>query len=141
LSDAPVPEKKIDEAVLQEILKETEEIDLSAIGGESDLDSLMRNILSEVRARRVYWDVTSHAFILQRPLGDDSKLLEQVTATQRAVVNVEESKKVLSTLEERRRKKRLHTNILEATRLANISNKLTQSKKDAGNPTCIAVRS
>jgi len=50
LSDTPVPEKKIDEAVLQEILKETEEIDLSAIGGESDLDSLMRNILSEVSA-------------------------------------------------------------------------------------------
>ncbi len=49
LSDTPVPEKRIDEAVLQEILKETEEIDLSAIGGESDLDSLMRNILSEVR--------------------------------------------------------------------------------------------
>lgn len=81
----------------------------------------------------------SDTFIPQRPLSDDSKLLEQVTATQREVVNVEESKKVLSTLEERRRKKRLHTNILEATRLANISNKLTQSKKESGNPTCIAV--
>ena len=63
LSDTPVPEKKIDEAVLQEILKETEEIDLSAIGGESDLDSLMRNILSEVSAATSVPTHTTHASV------------------------------------------------------------------------------
>lgn len=71
----------------------------------------------------------------------DKQLMDKVREYENRVMDVEDSKRLLRTLEERRRRRELNSSILQTTRLDKIAHQLTspQFKKTSGAPTCIAA--
>ena len=71
----------------------------------------------------------------------DPHLMAKVKEYEKSVMDVEDSKRLLRTLEERRRRHELNSSILQTTRLEKIAHQLAspQFKKSSGAPTSIAV--
>jgi hypothetical protein len=69
-------------------------------------------------------------------------LFAQISAKEKQLINVDESKKLLEHLEQKRRKRKLQSNILDFMYLDIISKKILspQMKQEAGIPCSIAVR-
>lgn len=82
-------------------------------------------------------------FLFQKRISLDQSndLFAQISAQEKQLMNVEESKKLLEHLEQKRRKQKLQSNILDITCLEAISKKISalQMKKEAGIPCSIAV--
>lgn len=71
----------------------------------------------------------------------DPQLMDKVKEYEKSVMDVEDSKRLLRTLEERRRRRELNSSILQTNRLEKIAHQLAspQFKKTSGAPTSIAV--
>jgi WD40 repeat protein len=120
-------EMKIDGEALQQILKETEDLNFKDLDeGTIDIDNLIHSMLLEEK-------------MAAGSRGDD--LLAQISAKEKQLINVEESKKLLEHLEQKRRKRKLQSNILDFMHLESISKKLSspQMKNSAGIPCSIAI--
>jgi len=73
----------------------------------------------------------------------DAQLMRKVKDYERSLLDVEDSKRLLRTLEERRRRRELNSSILQTTKLEKIGAQIVsaQFKKSSGSPTCICASS
>lgn len=110
-------------SALDEAMKETADLELTTTSNVN-IDHLVKSIITDKN------DGVS-----------DPQLMAKVKEYEKSVMDVEDSKRLLRTLEERRRRRELNSSILQTVRLEKIAHQLTspQFKKTSGAPTSIAV--